>query len=96
MVFLKEFLFSFSFLKACIHILIISHCDRYEVDEISPDDPLFEEGYSYWILSKTIKPQKPKTKTTAVKTEDKENVSNGTVNGANAMATNGATAMATS
>ena len=77
----------FSFQKACIDILIISRCDRYEVDEISPDDPLFEEGYSYWILSKTIKPQKSKAKTTTVKTEDKENVGNGTVNGATAMAT---------
>lgn len=31
---------------------------RYVIDEISPEDPLFEEGYHYEILSKPIK-QKP-------------------------------------
>ncbi|KAK3093727.1 hypothetical protein FSP39_019347 [Pinctada imbricata] len=30
---------------------------KYEVDEISPDDPVFEEGYDYEILSKEIKPK---------------------------------------
>ncbi|KAK3598657.1 hypothetical protein CHS0354_020414 [Potamilus streckersoni] len=31
---------------------------KYEVDEISPDDPVFDEGYCYWILSKTLQPKK--------------------------------------
>ena len=62
-------------------------CYRFEIDEISPDDPLFEEGYCYWILSKAIKPQKSKTKTATGETENKENLTNGTVNGATAMAT---------
>lgn len=61
---------------------------RFEVDESSPDDPVYEEGYCYWILSKTIKPQKSKTKTAVKETENKENVTNTTnVNGAAAMAT---------
>ncbi|XP_048736636.2 N-alpha-acetyltransferase 40-like isoform X2 [Ostrea edulis] len=32
---------------------------KYEVDEISPEDPLFDDAYHYEILSKAIKP-KPK------------------------------------
>lgn len=61
---------------------------KFEIDESSPDDPVYEEGYCYWILSKTIKPQKSKTKTAVKETENKENVTNITnVNGAAAMAT---------
>lgn len=58
---------------------------KFEVDEISPDDPVYEEGYSYWILSKSIKPKASKTKTSTAATENKENVTAETVNGATAM-----------
>lgn len=30
-------------------------CIRYQIDEISPDDGMYEEQCYYWILSKTIK-----------------------------------------
>lgn len=38
---------------------------RYEVDEISPDDPLFDDAYHYEILSK---PTKKSAKPTATDT----------------------------
>jgi hypothetical protein len=34
---------------------------RYNEDDISPEDPLFEEGYRYEILSKNIKLKPNKT-----------------------------------
>ena len=74
--------------KAISCELSLQLCYRFEIDESSPDDPVYEEGYCYWILSKTIKPQKSKTKTAVKETENKENVTNITnVNGAAAMAT---------
>ncbi|XP_062567395.1 N-alpha-acetyltransferase 40-like [Saccostrea cucullata] len=47
---------------------------KYEVDEISPEDPLFDDGYHYEILSKSIKP-KPKPATSdSVTTTDTQPV----------------------
>lgn len=56
-------------------------CFRYQLDESSPEDGVYEEECHYWILSKAIKQKTPTATGGSASAADGKTSMNGTTNG---------------